>query len=144
MKIKNIVPPRLLTFGAAFVVSAIVSGCAVMAPPKPEDVVMSRAQERVSLLQVRDFDKAYKYLPPSYRAINSVDSYRNNFGAGAAWADPKVTRVDCSEGDRCIAEVKLGVKVVASGFGREPIPTTLREIWIQEEGQWWFQRYSNN
>ncbi|MDH4426148.1 MAG: hypothetical protein QE495_06820 [Acidovorax sp.] len=144
MQSTNMVFPRALTLGVALMITAVVSGCAAVAPSKPEDVVRSRAQERVSLLQVRDFDKAYKYLPPSYRAINSVDSYRNNFGAGAAWADPKVTRVDCSEGDRCIAEVQLGVKVVASGFGREPIPTTLREIWIQEEGQWWFQRYSNN
>lgn len=117
---------------------ALVSGCATQPPAKPEDVVKTRAQQRVDLLLKKDFDKAYTYLPPSYRALNSVDSYRNSFGNNAAWVEPKVINVDCPEADRCRAEVEVGVLVVARGFGSKPIPSTMWETWIREDGQWWF------
>ena len=135
---------RALVFGSIFPFVLVVAGCATNFPQKSEDVVKARAQERVIFLKSKEFSKAYQYLTPSYRALNNLESYRNSFGSGAEWIDPIVSRVDCSDEDRCVAELKLGVLVLASGFGGKPLPTTLREIWIKENGQWWFQQYSNN
>ena len=131
----------------AFVVFAVATfglvGCAGLPQSgKPEEVVKVRAQERVKLLQAKDFTKAYEYLAPSYRALNSVETYRNSFGGGASWVNPTVEKVECPDADRCIAEVKLGVLVVARGFGSQPLPTVLRETWILQDGNWWF--FKNN
>ncbi|MBS0294435.1 MAG: hypothetical protein JSS01_18170 [Proteobacteria bacterium] len=117
---------------------AVVSGCASQPPAKPQDIVQARAQERVNLLLKRDFDKAYTFLAPSYRSLNSVENYRNSFGNNAAWVDPKVVKVQCPEPDRCQAAVEVGVRVAAPGFGSKPIPSTMWETWILEDGQWWF------
>lgn len=125
--------PIMLAIGLA-----VVSGCASQPPATPQDIVQARAQERVNLLFKRDFDKAYAYLAPSYRSLNSVESYRNSFGNNAAWVDPKVVKVQCPESDRCRAEVEVGVLVVARGFGSKPIPSTMWETWILEDGQWWY------
>lgn len=125
--------PAMLAAGLA-----VLSGCAAIAPTTPEATVQKRAQERVNLLFKRDFDKAYAYLAPSYRSLNSVESYRNNFGSNAAWVDPKVVKVECPDSDRCQAQVDVGVLVVARGFGSKPIPSTMWETWILEDGQWWY------
>ena len=76
---------------------ALVSGCAAIAPATPEAAVQKRAQERVKLLQAREFTKAYAYLTPAYRALNDADSYRHSFGGSAAWVDPKVGEVKCPD-----------------------------------------------
>jgi hypothetical protein len=121
---------------------ALVSGCAAIAPATPEAAVQKRAQERVKLLQAREFTKAYAYLTPAYRALNDADSYRHSFGGSAAWVDPKVGEVKCPDSDRCLASVTVGVQVVAPGFGSKPISSTMWETWILEDGQWWFYKYN--
>ncbi|QXL83550.1 hypothetical protein [Comamonas sp. NLF-1-9] len=115
-----------------------LGGCASAPPAQPQDIVRARAQERVDLLLARNFDQAYDYLAPSYRALNDRKAYRNRFGTGAAWVEPKVTQVKCDEVDRCVATVELGVLVVAPGFGGKPIQSEMFETWIKEDGQWWF------
>lgn len=130
--------------GTVISLAFVVVGCATNAAHRAEDVVKLRAQDRVNLLKSKDFSKAYQYLSPSYRALNTEENYRSSFGGGAEWVEPTVTRVECADAERCIAEVKLGVLVVARGFGGKPLPTTLREIWVYENGQWWFQQNSNN
>lgn len=128
------------TVSLALLAAAV--GLAACASPgqleKPEAIVKARAQERVNLLQAKDFTKAYDYLAPSFRALNSVDAYRSSFGGGASWVDPTVTKVECPDAERCIAEVHLGVLVVARGFGTKPLPTVLRETWVLQDGKWWF------
>lgn len=120
----------------------VLSGCAAIAPATPEAAVQKRAQARINLLQAREFTKAYAYLTPAYRALNDAESYRLSFGNGVAWFDPKVGEVKCPDSDRCLVQVTLGVQVVAPGFGSKPIPSTMWETWILEDGQWWFHKYN--
>ena len=131
--------PAVLTAATALVVGC--AGPATKSAATPEEVIRERAQARAELIRKREYEKAYAYLPPSYRALNDVQSYRNSFGAGVEWVDPKVSQVKCPDADRCIVEIDMAVRVVAPGFGNKPIPHTQSETWIEEEGQWWyFQR----
>lgn len=123
-------------------VAAALAGCAAITPATPETTVQKRAQERVNLMQSREFVKAYAYLTPSYRALNDSDSYSKSFGSSASWVEPKVGQVKCPDSDRCLVSVTVGVQVVAPGFGSKPLPSTIWETWVLEDGQWWFHRYN--
>lgn len=136
---------------AAALATGLLAGCAgtpksgVTAETLPaiqnasaEEVVGTRAQQRVDLLVASQFDKAYNYLLPSYRALNSAESYRTFFGGGAKWVAPKVSKVECTSQERCNVTVDLGVLVVAPGFGTKPIASTMFETWLKEDGQWWY------
>ena len=75
---------------AVLLAAGLLAGCAnTTAPATPtaaatpaaaEDIVSQRAQQRVDLLAVGKYDQAYVYLAPSYRALNSVENYRGQFG----------------------------------------------------------------
>ncbi|MBP7531002.1 MAG: hypothetical protein KA775_04190 [Ottowia sp.] len=133
---------RSLLAALPLAAAALLAGCASVAPSTPETIVQQRAQKRLELLQVRDFDKAYEYLAPSYRAVNSLQAYRNDFGSGVGWVDPRASSVKCEDENRCIVTVNLGVRVVAPGFSK-PIESTFWEIWVKDEDQWWFFKISN-
>lgn len=104
----------------------------------PESIVAHRAQERWNHLVADDYVRAYSYLVPAYRAVVSVENYRDRFGSGAAWKDPMVKSVNCETEDRCTVDIRLGVTVVARGFGGKPLESNLIETWLKEDGQWWF------
>lgn len=128
--------------------SSLLAGCAVNVPGvtsagtassvKAEDAVKSRAQKRIDLLMANNYEGAYAYLTPSYRALNNTESYRNRFGSGAKWVNPQVHSVKCEDAERCKVTVTLGVLVVAQGFGTKPIDSTMFETWLLEDGQWWY------
>ena len=131
--------------------SSLLAGCAVNVPGvtsagtassvKAEDAVSSRAQKRIDLLMANNYEGAYAYLTPSYRALNNAESYRNRFGGGAKWVNPKVNSVKCEETERCKVTVKLGILVAAQGFINKPVDSTMVETWLLEDGQWWsYQR----
>ncbi|WP_313080235.1 hypothetical protein [Pulveribacter sp.] len=135
---------RVLSPVAVAAAAALIAGCAgptVKTAATPEEIIRERAQVRAELVQKREYEKAYAYLAPSYRALNDTQAYRNTFGGGVEWVDPKVSKVKCPDADRCIVEIDMAVRVAAPGFGSKPIPHTLFETWIEEDGQWWyFQR----
>ena len=128
--------------------SSLLAGCAVNVPGvtsagtassvKAEDAVSSRAQKRIDLLMANNYEGAYAYLTPSYRALNNTESYRNRFCSGAKWVNPQVHSVKCEDAERCKVTVTLGVLVVAQGFGTKPIDSTMFETWLLEDGQWWY------
>lgn len=126
-----------LLAGCAAPGAGVGTTSAVATPAKAEDTVRVRAQQRVDLLLNRQYDQAYEYLAPSYRALNNVESYRSRFGDGAKWIDPKVASVECPTEERCNVTVKLKVLVVARGFG-QPIDSNMTETWLKEDGQWWY------
>ena len=136
---------------AAALATGLLAGCAGTPQPSgaasalpaiqaasAEEIVGARAQQRVDLLVASQFDKAYSYLLPSYRALNSAESYRTFFGGGAKWVAPKVSKVECTSQERCNVTVDLGVLVVARGFGTKPVASTMFETWLKEDGQWWY------
>ena len=146
---------RHLVLAATLLAAGLLAGCAgttapgatgntpaAMSTTQPADsaeqTISMRAQQRVDLLVASQFDQAYNYLLPSYRALNTAESYRNTFGGGAKWIKPKVSAVKCETEERCTATIDLGVLVVAPGFGTRPIASTMFETWLKEDGQWWY------
>ncbi|MDD2545119.1 MAG: hypothetical protein PHI55_02405 [Burkholderiaceae bacterium] len=139
-------PLRAGLLTAAVLVASLLGGCAVngagsapaaQAPAKAEDAVRDRAQARWKLLLTEDFDKAYAYLTPAYRNVNTASAYRGRFGNGAKWMGADVKSVECPTEDRCLAVISLQSLVVARGFSG-PITTTPTETWLKEDGQWYY------
>lgn len=113
-----------------------VTGCAVLAPAKPEDVVAKRAQARWSALLAGNLEEAYGYLLPSYRAVTTVGQYRGRFGAAVSWTGAKVHSVSCSEPGRCEVRVIVSAKPILRLRPGQEISTTADEVWLLEDGVW--------
>ena len=141
----NRLPQRSLyrTFVAVGLVSAaLLSGCAtssVSTSLSAEQQVTQRAQERWNHLLKLEFAKAYAYLSPAERAVTSEENYVQRFGRGVSWVSAKAAPASCETAERCSVVVNLETQVVARGF-KDPIKTTPSEIWVLENGQWWFHK----
>ncbi len=123
---------------------ALLSGCATYGngaatAQNAEQQVTQRAQERWNHLLKLEFAKAYAYLSPAERALTSEESYVQRFGRGASWVSAKASAATCDSAERCSVVINLETQVVARGF-KDPIKTTPTEIWIFENGQWWFHK----
>ena len=128
----------------AFVVTgfaslAVLSGCATTAGSTPEQAVIQRAQERWDHLLKSQYAKAYTYLTPAERAVTSEENYVQRFSSGASWVSAKVASATCETADRCNVTINLETRVVARGF-KDPLKTTPTEIWVFENGKWWFHK----
>jgi len=130
---------RWACWGVVVTVLAAGTGCAsLLQGPAPEERVAERALERRQALIQGDFEKAYDYLSPGYRANTSLRQYQGQFGGAVAWTDAEVREVRCEREDVCTATVLLSYKVSVPGFrdreGRRP----LREQWIRSQRAWWY------
>jgi hypothetical protein len=128
--LRTLAKPALLTAALA----ATLAGCANLPGRDATTTVQERAQARWNALVAGQIDKAYTYMTPSFRALTPYDSYRNSFGAAASWKAADVIDVRC-ETERCEVSVRLRIQIPVSSIG--PITTDTKEVWIQENGQWW-------
>jgi hypothetical protein len=124
---------RRLAFGIA---AAMLAGCASMATT-PELAVRQRATEHWKARQASDYDKAYTFMPPSYRAVTPLETYKRGFGGAVQLKDAQVEQVVCETGDKCVATTRLEAKVVLARANTPPIVTYYEEVWVRENGQWW-------
>lgn len=114
-----------------------LGGCAALQPQTAEQIVAQRAEERWNALIARDFDKAWTYTQPAYRAIVKQGDYRNTFGIGGKWLGMQVIRVQC-EPERCIARLRVTSRVTVSPFRNQELAGAIDETWVREDGQWWY------
>jgi hypothetical protein len=131
--------PRRGLLAAALLVSVLLGGCATTGGASPDQAVGKRAQERWNLLLKSDYGNAYEYLSPAQRAVASRQSYINRFGEGAQWLSAKLQSVSCESNERCSAVLEIQTQVVARGFSA-PITNKVTEIWVKDEGNWWFHQ----
>src|SRR6185369_5812201 len=124
---------RPLAFGLAAIVLA---GCATMVA-SPEKVVQERATENWKARQANDYDKAYAFTPPSYRAVTSLESFKRGFGGAVQLKDVQVDKVVCETQDKCVATVRLEAKFALARANTPPIVTYYDEVWVRENSQWW-------
>ena len=124
---------RQVALGLAAVVLA---GCATMAA-SPEAAVKARATDYWKARIAADYEKAYGFMPPSYRAVTSLDRYKGAFGAAAQLTSAEVDEVKCEATDRCVVTSKLEAKIALQRAKVPPVVTFFDETWIQEGGQWW-------
>lgn len=121
-------------------IAALAAGCATVGAASPEETVKQRAQARWAALIAADWDKAYGYMAPSYRALIERKRFASQFGGGVSWEGVEVLAVSCQE-DRCTARIKILYRPVLGARSGEPASTHFNENWVREDGQWWmFER----
>lgn len=110
----------------------IASTVAGTAPPEAKAVVADLAAARWQLLIAGNVEKAYEYLSPGFRAIMPPNVYKARTKPGM-WKNAKVDAVECEQ-DRCVVTV-----AITYSYGKlQAIETPLQEVWLREEGKWWF------
>ena len=132
--------PRRAALLAAVLGGALwLAGCAALQPKTPEDQVRDRAEARWAALVKRDFPKAWQYTQPGFRAVVKPQDYQNRFGDALVWKSAIVHSVDC-EAERCKVRVRVTSDNMVPNFrARLPeITSYVDELWLRDEGQWWF------
>ena len=134
--------PQALPWRAALAAAVVfgVAGCALQGKA-PEQNVQERAQARWDALVKRDFDRAWTYTDPAFRARVPQADYKARFGAGGAWKEAKVTNVTC-EPERCLARVRVTTQNLVPNFA-QAIPllaSEFEEAWVRQDGNWWYSQ----
>ena len=129
-----VLPTRWIALCAA----TVLAGCAHLSPQTPEQQVQQRATARWQALLAGQYDKAYTYLTPGYRAIVTPEKYRGRIGSAVKWVDAKVNTVSCKESDKCDVQIQLDFQPVMSNRKMASYSTYPQESWVFEDGQWWF------
>jgi len=126
---------RAITLGAAI---AVAAGCAsIGAGSRPaEQVVLERAQARWNALVERNFEAAYPFLTPGYRAVVPVGTYRRQSTGPAQWEGAKAQSAKC-EAARCVVTVEITFRIGLPGHADRVSSTYVDEIWVLEDGQWY-------
>jgi hypothetical protein len=124
-------------------VVALLAGCAGVGSPtdassgqasklsSAEKLVMLRAQQRWDELMAGELNKAYAFISPAGRAKLQAQDYRTRVNTGH-FRKAVVQEASCQI-DSC--EVKVSLDYVVGGMA---LKQTLSEIWILDEGNWWF------
>lgn len=134
-------PNSLFYRSLAFAVSALVlASCANTQPRSIESEVKNRVAARWQALLARDVSKAYDYISPGQRAVESRDSYTSGFGNKLTYVSAVPVTVKCDSNERCNVVVSVESKVPVPGFANKTIKSDVIEVWIYENREWWFFR----
>lgn len=120
----------------AVLAAAVLWGCAA-APATPELAVRERAKQVWQAKVAGDYDKAYGFMPPSYRAVNSPADYKKAFGGAVRLIAAEVVSVRCETSDKCTAEMKIEARAALARGASAPIVTYFDEVWVREAATWW-------
>lgn len=116
--------------------SLALGACATLGSV-PQEQVRQRANERWQALVASDFDRAYTYNTPGYRAVVSTDVYRSRVGAAVKWLGAEAVTVECPEPAKCNATVRIDYRPLQGGRAGDKYSTHIDETWLLEDGQWW-------
>lgn len=131
-------PLRRLSRWLALSAVLALTACASLSSKPPPEQVRQRATERWQALVGGEFNRAYTYTTPGFRAVVSPDSYRNRFGGAVIWLGSEVIDVNCPDTDRCVTHVRIDFKPAMGRKFDTKMSTHVDETWLLQEGQWWF------
>jgi hypothetical protein len=120
------------------VLSLVAAGCAStggLGSKPPEEVVLTRAQDRWKALLKRDWATAYEYVTPAYRALVPLDRYGNQFSGPVQWEGATAKSAKCEE-KRCEVVVEIVFRTLLPGHRDRVSSTHIQETWVLEDGQW--------
>jgi len=130
MKIRNL----CWIFGMTFALAACSE------PRPPEEIVSERAQARWDALVARDYEKAWEYYSPGFRAENSADLFAAEISRRPVkWTAAEVLESQCAV-KRCEVTTEVTYTVprapgqLADMGGRRD----LTETWIEIDADWWY------
>jgi len=107
------------------------------APSRLREAIGGRVDGRWASLIASDFERAYAFELPSYRALFPFADFRLQFGRDVDWLSAEVVRVELTSDDRADVVIDL-TQSVAMVPGEEQISVaTLSEVWLLRDGEWW-------
>lgn len=118
------------------IAAALLAGCAALPASAPEDVVRARAQERWDAVIAGNWEKAYSFATPAYRAARDLYQFRLRHDAIVKHRKASVFAVACESDTLC--KVKMQVTFTPPQDIPTPdLTTVIEERWVAEDGQWW-------
>lgn len=123
-----------------------VSACGVIQPKTDEERVFELAEQRQAALLEYDFEKAYQYMSPGYRQLNSLEKFTANNMGVYGWESSSVLDATCEE-ELCKVNVEIEYDAARMfNTGRKPV-TEKRiisrvniETWVKLDNKWWFSK----
>ena len=105
----------------------------------PQGQIRQRSTEFWQARQRNDVAAAYSYTSPSYRKVHDQEFFRVHYAGIPVVASREIVDVQCDDAlQRCILQNKYMVSPPMMGGGMVPVYD--KEIWLQEDGQWWIFR----
>lgn len=80
-----------------------------------------------------DFEKAWSFTSPAYRASRTVSMYKRGVAGALSWTDGKFESASC-EDSRC--EAKFTIDYSLPKFNIEN-SRMINNVWIKVDGKWW-------
>lgn len=115
------------------------AGCAMLGTRSSEDAVRERAQAYWDAVIAGEWEKAYGYATPGFRASVDLFGFRSRVSGQVKLKSAEVVSVSCKD-TICEATMRIGVQPLQKGYPETR--TDLTERWVQEDGDWWrFERY---
>ena len=142
----NVVSRLVMVFMLGFALS-LGSGCSSVHPPQQTltenetAALESRVRARWQALIDRDFEGAYEFASPNYRAVFSKSMFIRNFSYSLDW---QLTAVEVLAYDAEAAVASVAVRVMSKPIKQTSVsaqfgfmPSTVRERWVSIDGEWW-------
>lgn len=108
-----------------------------------EALLKGRVSARWQALIKGDFEAAYQFETPAYRAIYTPSQFRYQFGNQILWRMASVKSIHYD--DPIVARVRVDVAYhyAEPEKGLDALNATqeVNEVWLRKESQWWHQRH---
>ncbi|MGJ8668069.1 MAG: hypothetical protein ACSHXK_01160 [Oceanococcus sp.] len=101
-------------------------------------MLSKRADQRWASIIAGDYDAAYEYESPAYRAVNDSTHFKLQFAGQVIRNSAKTVKVELQPEDPSSSTVvvEIDFAVVLSGQLIESNSYS-RETWVKRDGQWW-------
>lgn len=120
---------------AGVMFAVVLGGCATLSPATPEEVVSARARGYWNAVIAGDWEKAYTFTTPGYRAAVDLFGYRKVHDSFVKHKGVEVLSASCEEPDACKVKTRLRVNIAIDR--PDEITTVIEERWLREAGQWY-------
>ena len=119
-------------------VVSMLAACATA--PKPQDLLIERAQARWDAIMARDYDAAYALYSPGYRSATSRTDFEIELRSRRiTWTSASYREHSC---DDEVCTVTFDIEYTAPrpvpGAGKWDGRSSVEETWIQASGQCWY------
>lgn len=100
-----------------------------------------RAMERWSYLIERNSDKAYDYLSPGKRGVETREAYAETMNnRPVRWTKATFMKKTCGTPNACVVTLQIDLSVPVAGMGGASASLTfVEESWIRDkDGKWYY------
>ena len=104
-----------------------------------ESQLRDRVLARWQTLIRGDFDAAYLFETPAYRAIYTPSQFRTRFGNQTQWVMAKIKDIRYDDLRVARVRVKVDYRYAEPSKGGQIVDMTheVNDVWLRKEGQWW-------